>query len=282
MTVDTVLTGEAAADLRRREYRAFEDGAAQYNANMADVGRAARSKLLDLAELDAGLSLLDVCTGPGWLAIDGAGRRCGGRTVGVDLSSAMIAQARTNAEAAGQADVEFAVMDAEALQLADSSFDRFTCGLGLMHAPNPRAALAEMGRVARPGARLAVSVWAGAKETIFGPMAAALRDVAGNRLLLDYDYVTRLGEHEVLETLLADTGWQHTQLHRFEAGAVIPHADYVWAGFAKGTTFGTLVADLPPQDQERVRQSFTQRCEAFRHDDGLHIPALQLLATASR
>ena len=77
MTVDTVLTGEAAADLRRREYRAFEDGAAQYNANMADVGRAARSKLLDLAELDDGLSLLDVCTGPGWLAIDGARRRTG-------------------------------------------------------------------------------------------------------------------------------------------------------------------------------------------------------------
>ena len=60
MTVDTVLTGEAAADLRRREYRAFEDGAAQYNANMADVGRAARSKLLDLAELDDGLSLLEI------------------------------------------------------------------------------------------------------------------------------------------------------------------------------------------------------------------------------
>ena len=101
MTVDTVLTGEAAADLRRREHRAFEDGAEQYNSNMVDVGRAARSKLLDLAELEDGLSMLDVCTGPGWLGIDGARRRSGGRTVGVDLSSAMIAQARTNAEAVG-------------------------------------------------------------------------------------------------------------------------------------------------------------------------------------
>ncbi len=282
MTVSTVLTGEVAADLRRREHRAFEDGAGQYNANMAERGRAARSKLLDLAELGDGLSLLDVCTGPGWLAIDGAARRSGGRTVGVDLSSAMITQARANTEAAGRADVEFAVMNAEALQLDDSSFDRITCGLGLMHAPNPRAALTEMGRVARPGARLAVSVWASAQETIFGPMAAALREVAGDRLILDYDYVTRLGEDGVLQSLLVDTGWQHPQLHRFESGAVIPHADYVWAAFANGTTFGTLVADLPPQDQDHVRQNFTQRCEAFRHDDGLHIPALQLLATASR
>ena len=37
-----------------------------------------------------------------------------------------------------------------------------------------------------------------------------------------------------------------------------------------------------PQDQDQVRQNFTQRCEAFRHDDGLHIPAIQLLVAASR
>ena len=285
MTVNTVLTGELAADLRRREFRAFEEGAAAYSANMAEVGRAARSKLLGLAALREKLSLLDVCTGPGWLAIDGAAQCKGGRALGVDLSSAMITEARRNAEAAGRSEVEFAVMDAESLQLEDASFDRITCGLGLMHAPNPRAALAEMARVARPGARLAVSVWAGAQETVFGAMAAALRDVAGPRLILDYDYVTRLGEAGILESVLAETGWKHAETHRFDSGAVIPTAEYVWAAFANGTTYGTLVADLGPQDQDQVRQNFTQRCEAFRHDDGLHIPAVQLLvaraATAS-
>ena len=282
MTVDVVLTGEVASDLRRREFKAFEETAAAYSRNMAEVGRAARTRLLELAELGEGLSLLDVCTGPGWLAIDGAAACPGGRVVGVDLSSAMITEARSNAAAAGRGDIEFAVMDAEALQLADASFDRITCGLGLMHAPNPRAALAEMARVARPGARLALSVWGGAHETMFGTLAAALRAVAGDRLLLDYGYVTRLGEAGVLDALLAETGWRPAGLERFDSGAVLPDAGLVWAGMSAGTTFGTLVADLPPADREQARQEFVERCEAFRQADGLHIPAVQLLVTAAR
>jgi SAM-dependent methyltransferase len=279
---DIVISGDAAVDLRRREFEAFERTAAAYSANMAQTGRPGRTRLLTLAELGPELSLLDVCTGPGWLAIDGAAACPGGRAVGVDLSSAMIEQARANAVTAGRNDVEFAVMDAQALDLPDASFDRVVCGLGLMHAPDPRAALKEMARVARPGARLAASVWAGASETIMGTMAEALRAVAGDRLLLDYSYVTRLGEAGVLERVLGETGWQPAGIERFESGGVIPDAQIIWAAFAQGTTYGTLVADLPPDDRERVRLELAARCEVFRRPDGLHIPAVQLLATATR
>jgi demethylmenaquinone methyltransferase/2-methoxy-6-polyprenyl-1,4-benzoquinol methylase len=124
---------------------------------MAEGGRAARDELLALAELGPGLSLLDVCTGPGWLAIGGAAVCTGGRVVGIDLSSTMISLAGGNAAEAGADGVEFMVMDAQ-LEFADAMFDRVACGLGLMHAPDPAAALAEMARVTRLGARVAVSV----------------------------------------------------------------------------------------------------------------------------
>src|SRR3954452_5217007 len=282
--MDVVLTGEIADELRRRESRAFEDGSAAYNASMAEGGRAARDELLALAELGSGLSLLDVCTGPGWLAIDGAAVCTGGRVVGIDLSSAMISLARGNAAEAGADGVEFMVMDAQQLEFADAMFDRVVCGLGLMHAPDPGAALTEMARVTRSGARVALSVWGSAEETFFGTLAAALRAGAGERLPLDYGYVTRLGEPGVLERLLTDAGWAQPAVRRLEGfGGIAPSAEVIWAGVtAGGTTFATIVADLSDADRQRVKDEFVQRCEAFRQSDGLHVPAVQVLATATR
>jgi len=240
--------------------------------------------LLELAELGQGLSLLDVCTGPGWLAIDGAAVCTGGRVVGIDLSSQMVALARSNAADADASDVEFAVMDAQELEFADAMFDRVVCGLGLMHAPDPRAAVAEMARVSRPSGRVALSVWAGADETFFGALAAALRVGAGGRLPLDHGYVTRLGEPGVLEQLLTEAGWTQPILRRFEGFAgVVASAEIIWAGVtAGGTTFATLVADLSDDDRQQVHDEFMERCEVFRQPDGLHIPAVQILATAIR
>ena len=282
MTIDVVLTGDVADDLRRREFLAFEQGAAVYSTNMAEFGRPARARLLELAELAEGCSLLDVCTGPGWLPLEGAGRCRGGRVLGTDLSAAMIAEARRNAAGAECDDVEFAVMDAQQLELPDRSFDRITCGLGLMHLPDPGAALSEMARVARVGGRVVLSVWGGPEETYFGPLAAALRAVAGDRLPLDYGYVTRLGQPGVLESLLSESGWREPRLERFDSGAVVPNVDIVWAGMSAGTTFGTLVAELPPPERDEVRREFTEQCEQFRRPDGIHLPAVQLVASAAR
>jgi len=282
--MDVVLTGEVADELRRREGRAFEEGAAAYDSAMAEGGRAARAELLDLADLSPGLSLLDVCSGPGWLAIDGAATCAGGRAVGVDLSSQMVALARGNATAAGAPDVEFVVMDAQHLEFSEATFDRVVCGLGLMHAPDPVAALTEMARVTRPGGRVALSVWGGAAETYFGVLAAALRAGAGGRAPLDYGYVTRLGEQGVLERLLTAAGWMQPTLRQVEGfTGVAPSAELVWAGVtAGGTTFATLVADLSEVDRAAVRDEFIERCERFRQPDGLHLPAVQVHVTATR
>ena len=45
--MDVVLTGEIADELRRRESRAFEEGAAAYSTSMVEGGRAARDELLE-------------------------------------------------------------------------------------------------------------------------------------------------------------------------------------------------------------------------------------------
>ena len=49
--------------------------------------------------------------------------------------------------------------DAQALPFPAENFDAVLCGYGLMHLPEPAAALCEILRVLRPGGRSALSVW---------------------------------------------------------------------------------------------------------------------------
>jgi ubiquinone/menaquinone biosynthesis C-methylase UbiE len=118
-----------------------------------DTGRRLVAEQLGLGP---GSSLLDLGCGTGEQTRALATRVApGGRAVGVDLSQSMIGEARRRAGGAGVA-VEFEVGDAQALPFADGTFDACRSERMLTHVPDPRAALAEMVRVCRPGGRVAV------------------------------------------------------------------------------------------------------------------------------
>lgn len=72
---------------------------------------------------------------------------------GVELSLAMLALARQRAAELGR-DVDLREGDAQALPFADGSFDTVVCTLALCAIPDHAQAIAEMGRVLRPGGRL--------------------------------------------------------------------------------------------------------------------------------
>jgi phosphatidylethanolamine/phosphatidyl-N-methylethanolamine N-methyltransferase len=69
-----------------------------------------------------------------------------------DLTPAMLARARPRAHAG----IELRVMDGQALDLPDASFDAVILHLILAVIPDPAACLREAARVLRPGGRLAV------------------------------------------------------------------------------------------------------------------------------
>jgi SAM-dependent methyltransferase len=104
-----------------------------------------------LDELPAGSDVLDYGCGEGAYAAISAARR-GHKVTAIDLSPVAIEHARHDAERAGVAgSIEFAVMNAEALELEADSFD-FVCGLGVIHHLDLHASLSEVARVMRPSA----------------------------------------------------------------------------------------------------------------------------------
>jgi ubiquinone/menaquinone biosynthesis C-methylase UbiE len=121
-------------------------------------------RLVDLAEVRQGTTLLDVACGRG-AALLPAARRVGerGGVLGVDLSPVMVATAAHALTSEGLPG-EATEMDAEHLLLADASYDTVLCAFGLFFFPDPEAAVAEMFRVVRPGGVVAVSTWGAPDE----------------------------------------------------------------------------------------------------------------------
>lgn len=125
---------------------------AGYDDAFGPVSRQTVEPTLDAANVESGMRVLDVCTGPGMLAKGALGR--GAQPVGVDFSNQVIELARKNVP-----DGEFFQGDAQALPFPDNDFDAVLCGYGVMHVPEPELALQEMLRVVRPAGRIAISVW---------------------------------------------------------------------------------------------------------------------------
>lgn len=137
----------------------FSRHAAEYEKRLEQVmtrGEAkGRARVIEVVEAKPGMRILDLACGPGNLS-----RRLApmvspdGEVVGVDLAPGMIERAR----AADTPNSRFEVMDIEALEFADGSFDGAVCGHGLQFAPHLDRAFTEARRVLRHGARFVASV----------------------------------------------------------------------------------------------------------------------------
>ena len=142
-------------------------GAATYDllAWIATFGRERllRERLLGLARLQPGETVLDVACGTGTLAILARDRvGAAGHVAGVDASPEMVARARAKADKAG-AGIDFETAFAQQLPFADGAFDLVLGTLMLHHLPEAqrRAFFVEARRVLRPSGRIFIADFAG-------------------------------------------------------------------------------------------------------------------------
>jgi len=112
-------------------------------------------RALDLISLSAGDALIDVAAGTGALAVEAAER--GAKVLAIDLEPKMVA--RATARLGPYAGCEAAVMNFEALDVPDASFDAAISIAGVLSFATGEDGMAEMVRVTRPGGRVAVATW---------------------------------------------------------------------------------------------------------------------------
>jgi SAM-dependent methyltransferase len=132
--------------------------------------------VVDAARMEAGDRVLDVACGTGIVAREVARRLNGtGEVVGLDLHESMLTVARRMAP-----EIQWRQGDAADLPFEDDAFDAVVCQSGLMFFPEPRAALAEMGRVAKGEGSVVVQVWGSLEDQpAYGPFVDVAARHAG-------------------------------------------------------------------------------------------------------
>lgn len=106
---------------------------------------------IDVARYGTAKCVLDIGTGPGKLLLALRKVNPGTRLVGVDISPAMVAQARRNVRTGGRDnEIEVRVADANALPFEDGAFDRVISTGSLHHWKEPIRVLSEVYRVLKP------------------------------------------------------------------------------------------------------------------------------------
>jgi ubiquinone/menaquinone biosynthesis C-methylase UbiE len=112
-------------------------------------------RLVEFVDPESGSELLDVATGTGATLLAVAERLAdSGRLVGVDLSPEMLERAAVRVRERSLVNVSLHLMDAEALEFADESFDCVLSSFGLSSLPDQPGALQEFRRVLRPSGRI--------------------------------------------------------------------------------------------------------------------------------
>jgi demethylmenaquinone methyltransferase/2-methoxy-6-polyprenyl-1,4-benzoquinol methylase len=124
----------------------------------AGLDRRWRRRAVRSLSLTGHERVLDICTGTADLAIEAAcASPPAAEVVGVDFAGAMLRVGREKINA-GRLDDRVHLLrgDATCLPIANRSVDAITIAFGIRNVENMTAACAEMGRVLRPGGRLAI------------------------------------------------------------------------------------------------------------------------------
>lgn len=144
--------------------------------------------ILRMAEPQQHESMLDVACGPGMLACAFAPRVR--HATGIDLTPAMLDQARAAQQKQGLANLSWDCGDVTALPYPDAAFDIVTCRYAFHHFPDPLSVLREMRRVCAPGGRVVVidSAPSAEKAAAFNAMES-LRDPSHTRALPPHELI---------------------------------------------------------------------------------------------
>ena len=133
----------------------------------ATFGRDARWRRRAVAATNvrSGEVVVDVCCGTGdMLRAFAAAEPKPARLIGVDFSAGMLAHAGL---AGLSVPVHLVRADAQRLPLADRSADIVSCTFGVLNFADLQRGLNEMGRIARPGARVAILEFATPQNTVW-------------------------------------------------------------------------------------------------------------------
>ena len=259
---------------REFEHDGWQRAAEHYVDAFGAVTAQAAGPLLDAVAAGSATQLLDVATGPGFVAAEAASR--GARVIGVDFSSAMIAAAGRRYH-----DILFREGDAEALAFDGDTFDAVVMNFGLLHLARPEAALAEAMRVLRPGGRYAFTVLAPPDQAVgFGMVLRAIErcgrlDVG----LPEGPSFFRFSNAAECRTELGRAGFGGVSVRTLPLSWTLSSPDDVYEAISRGGVRTAAILRLQTADAlAAIRAAVRDEAEQLRTADRIVLPMPAVLA----
>lgn len=125
-----------------------------------------RRRVIELAHLPSGGTLLDIATGTGDIALEGLAQTDSLKAVGADFTVEMM---QAGKRSVARRDIRWTGADTLALPYPDNTFDAVTSGFLMRNVVDVRGAFMEQMRVTRPGGRIVVLESSPPKRNLLRP-----------------------------------------------------------------------------------------------------------------
>lgn len=225
------------------------------------VGRWSRPIARDFVawlEIPRGSNWLDVGCGTGALCATILQYAEPAELLGIDRSSAYVSFAANRSR---NVRTRFEVGDAAALPVRDNAFDASVSGLMLNFIGEPRAAVREMARAARPGGKVAAYVWdyAGGMQMLRCFWDAA-RWLDASTAEFDEGNRFPICQPEALASLFREGGLSDVVVTAIDTPTTFRGFDDYWTPFLGGQgPAPSYVRSLSPSDRAKLREALRQK-----------------------
>ena len=258
----------------------------KWKAKSAAMGRPVTETLADYAQPRAGMKVLDLASGTGEPAITLA-TQVGpdGHVIALDLSQDLLEIAEGRARARGLTNFTTRQADAHSLPFSDDSFDLATSRFGVMFFRDPVAALSELRRVLRPGARACFLAWGTFEQPYWqSTMGVVHRHVGGDLLEPDGPNPFRFAETGSLSDVLRNAGFGEIA----EETRTVPWA---WPGTAEevweqqrsvAVPFRPMLERVPEEQWPAIDSEIQNRVSEYWDGEKIAFGATVVLASGRK
>ena len=261
------------------EANGYSRVAGEYDRHFGSLTPRTADALLDAAGVGRGSRVLDMGTGPGYVAARAAAR--GASVLGVDLSPGCIDLARRL-----HPELEFRRGDAHRLSLPDASFDAAVANFLMPHLADHARVAAELARVLDDGGRIALSTWDRPELT---PIPGALFLAVGQAGAPMAEGVPpgppffRYADDAAFAGLLHDAGLVDVTVTNLDLTHRMPSADALWDALLDGTVRASAqVRGQTPDMQRSIRRAFDRIVADYHTGSELELPVSVKIAAARK
>ncbi|WP_160663466.1 class I SAM-dependent methyltransferase [Pseudarthrobacter sp. ATCC 49987] len=278
-------SAERIRDQQRSTWDEFSAGWRKWDAEVLGWHAPFGDAVIQEARLRPDSAVLDVASGTGEPGLTAAALVPRGSVVLLDLSEGMLRVASEKAAARGLANVRTAVGDAAALPFGDSSFDAVLCRFGLMFFPGVSAAVDEMVRVAKPGARISSAVWGRAAEN---PWATLILGTIARHTELPVPStgapgLFRCAAPGFMARVFTEAGLVDVSERKVSTDLVQASPDLYWEFMTEiATTVGVGLARADRESRELIRSDVFQLLVRYEHDGAIRLRSTATIVAGTR